>query len=145
MSATHPRLRRQTDWREEIKNNCLERLLRKETRTLIIMSMEPLIPLRTNFSELAKTNFQTRFFLFGKIKTLSNVYRLFLSRQEHQKLQLDIIPGRSETPHHGRGILSGDHRSLTSNEGADSLYNPTQTTPVSRWRPQTFCSLVVVQ
>ena len=84
----------------------------------MIMSMEPLPPLRINFSELAKTHFQLRFiFFFLKIKTLSNVYRSFLSRQEHQKLQLDIIHGRSETPHPGTGILSGAHRTLTSSEG----------------------------
>ena len=117
MSALHPWLRQQTNWREETKNNCSERLLRKETRTLMIMNMEPLPPLRINFSELEKTHFQPRFiFFFLKIKTLSNVYRLFLSRQEHQKLQLDIIHGWSEI-HHGTGILSGAHCSLTSSEG----------------------------
>lgn len=146
MSAMHPRLRQHTNCREEIKTNRLARLPRKETRTLMIMTMEPLTPLRINFSELAKTNLQPRFiFFFLKIKTLSNVYRLLLSRQEHQKLQLDITHGRSETSHHGTGILSGAHHSVTSSEGADSLSNPTQTTPVRRQRPQTsLCFFAVV-
>lgn len=62
---------------------------------------------------------------------------MFLSRQEHQKLQVNL-----KLHLRGGGILPGDHRSLTRSEVTDSL-QPTlpRAAPVKGGRPQTFSSL----
>lgn len=58
------------------------------------MSVESLIPLRTHFSELGETTSQSTF--LKNIKAISNVYRMVLSGQGHQKLQLDVTNGEPE-------------------------------------------------
>lgn len=50
-------------WRKEVKNKCLEGSLRKDAG-MLITSVGPLAPLRTNFLELAKTKFRPGFIFF---------------------------------------------------------------------------------
>ena len=46
---------------------------------------------------ISGTKFSAKVLCFFNIKAISNVSRMFLSGHEHQKLQLDIINGTSET------------------------------------------------